>query len=108
MLSPWQSPLPLDEYTTSRVVVYFYSGRLNLWIPTMFFPLAEAIAFYYKGILSGMELLIFPTGLDPCYFDNSFNCDPHDSNLKTLNTSHFSRVNSPYSSDALTAEQVTL
>ncbi len=73
MVSPWQSPLPVEEYTTSRVVVYFYSGGLGLWIPTMFFPLAEALALHRKGLLSGAEFCVFPPDLDPCYFKRSLN-----------------------------------
>ncbi len=49
MVSPWQSPLPLEEHKTSRVVVYFY----------------------HKGLFSGVEFLVFPPNLDPCNFFGS-------------------------------------
>ncbi|MBW4449531.1 MAG: hypothetical protein KME38_22470 [Spirirestis rafaelensis WJT71-NPBG6] len=66
MVSPWQSPLPLEEHKTSRVVVYFYSDRLGLWIPIVFFRLVEAIAFHRKGLLKGAEFFVFSPDLDPC------------------------------------------
>jgi hypothetical protein len=66
MVSPWQSPLPLEEHKTSRVVVYFYSDRLGLWIPIVFFGLVEAIAFHRKGLLKGAEFFVFSPDLDPC------------------------------------------
>jgi hypothetical protein len=60
--SLWQVPLPLSEYTTSRVVVYFYAGS---WIPIAFYPLAEAIKLHRKGLSSGMDIAVFPPDLDP-------------------------------------------
>ena len=62
MISPWRSPLPLSEYTTEEVVVYFYSGR---WIPIMFCRLAEAIALHRRALLAGRELFVFPPEVDP-------------------------------------------
>ncbi|MBD1861048.1 MULTISPECIES: hypothetical protein [Trichocoleus] len=62
MISPWRSPLPLEEYTASQVVVYFYSGR---WIPIMFCRLAEAIALHHRASSSGKELFIFPPEVNP-------------------------------------------
>ena len=62
MISPWRSPLPLEEYTMHQVVVYFYSGR---WIPIMFCRLAEAIALHHKASLQGRELYVFPPDVDP-------------------------------------------
>lgn len=59
--SQWQVPLPLSEYTTSRVVVYFYAGS---WIPIAFYPLAEAIKLHRKGLSSGMDIAVFPPDLD--------------------------------------------
>lgn len=70
MISPWQTPLPLEEYATSRVVVYFYNSRLCLWVPIMYFHLIEAIALYQKGAIYGMEYFIFPTDLNPQVFSN--------------------------------------
>ncbi len=61
MVSPWQLPLPTGEYTTVRVVVCFYSTR---WIPISCFSYTEAIALYRKALLKGMEILVFPMGLD--------------------------------------------
>ncbi len=66
MVSPWQIPLPLEEHTTSRVVVYFYSNKLGVWIPIVFFPLVEALALHRKGLLNGAEFFVFPPDLDPC------------------------------------------
>lgn len=61
MNSPWQNPLPKEEYRTNRVVVYFYS---DFWIPIPGFCLSEAIALYRKAMFRGQELFIFPLGLD--------------------------------------------
>lgn len=66
MVSPWQTPLPIEENKTSHVVVYFYSDRLGLWIPIMFFSLIEAIALHQKGIKQGAEFFVFPLHLNPC------------------------------------------
>ncbi|MGI2905204.1 hypothetical protein [Tolypothrix sp. VBCCA 56010] len=66
MISPWQSPLPLEEHKTRRVVVYFYSDRLSLWIPIVFFQLIEALELHRKGLFKGVEFFIFPPDLDPC------------------------------------------
>jgi hypothetical protein len=65
MVSPWQSPLPLEEYATSRVVVYFHSDRLGLWVPILYFGLTEALALYNKGLLCGVEFFIFPPDVNP-------------------------------------------
>jgi len=59
---PWQNPLPLEEYTMSRVVVYYYSGR---WIPLKFCGLAKAIKLHRQSKLQGIELFIFPPDFDP-------------------------------------------
>lgn len=61
MVSLWQLPLPTEEYTNVRVVVCFYNDR---WIPISCFSYNEAIALYHKALLKGMEILVFPTGLD--------------------------------------------
>ncbi len=61
MGSVWQLPLPQGDYTTIRVVVYFYSDR---WIPITCFCLSEAIALYQKALVKGKELFVFPPGLD--------------------------------------------
>ncbi|MEP0747566.1 hypothetical protein [Coleofasciculus sp. FACHB-501] len=62
MVSPWRNPLLLEDYTMSRVVVCFYSGR---WIPIMFCPLVEAIAFHQNALKEGKEIFIFPPNCDP-------------------------------------------
>ena len=62
MDSPWQVPLPLEKYTKSRVVVYFYSGG---WIPIMFYPLVDAIKLHCKASSLGMDIVLFPPDLDP-------------------------------------------
>jgi len=69
MLSPWRSPLPLSEYTTSQVVVYFYSGR---WVPITFFSLPEAIALHHRAMLEGREVFVFPPEVNPCDLQHSF------------------------------------
>ncbi len=66
MDSPWQVPLPLEKYTTSRVVVYFYKGS---WIPISFLPLIDAIELQRKAVGSGMNIFVFPPDLDPRTFD---------------------------------------
>lgn len=65
MVSPWRNPLPLEEYATNRVVVYFYNGR---WIPIMFYNLADAIALARKASQEGKEILVFPSDLNPYHF----------------------------------------
>jgi len=65
MVSPWQLPLPLGEYATSRVVVYFYSGR---WVPIKHCFLSKAIELYHKVLFSGQEVFLFPPELDPNEF----------------------------------------
>jgi hypothetical protein len=59
--TPWQTPLPLEEYITNRVVIYYYRGR---WIPIKFCRLGKAIELYRKAKLQGKELLIFPPDFD--------------------------------------------
>ncbi|XWK87768.1 MAG: hypothetical protein U7127_26860 [Phormidium sp.] len=59
---PWQNPLPLDEYATTKVVVYFYSGQ---WIPIMFHQLVDAIALHRKAKKQGKEIYIFPPDVNP-------------------------------------------
>ncbi len=66
MGSPWQVPLPLGKHTSSRVVVYFYSGS---WIPIMFYSLADAIKLHHQALSSGKELFVFPADLDPGTFN---------------------------------------
>jgi hypothetical protein len=60
--SPWQIPLPDEEYATSRAVVYFYNGG---WIPITFYPLVDAIKLHRMGLSSGMDIVVFPANLDP-------------------------------------------
>ena len=66
MESPWQLPLPQGEYATSRVVVYFYRGD---WIPITFYPLTNAINLHQGGLLSGIDILLFPLDLDPRFYN---------------------------------------
>ncbi|OKH58367.1 hypothetical protein NIES2130_14930 [Scytonema sp. HK-05] len=67
MLSPWQIPLPLEEYTATRVVVYFFfDGR---WIPIKFCTLNKAIKLCYEALLSNREIFLFPVDMDPNDFD---------------------------------------
>lgn len=65
MESPWQLPLPQGEYATSRVVVYFYRDG---WIPITFYPLTNAINLHQGGLLSGIDILLFPLDLDPRFY----------------------------------------
>jgi hypothetical protein len=67
--SPWQVPLPWEEYTTSRVAVYFYRGG---WIPITFYPLVEAIKLHRNASSSGMDIIVFPCDLDPRSSDSLF------------------------------------
>lgn len=68
MVSQWQTPIPLDEYTMNRVVVYFYSD--NQWVPIKYCYLSKAISLYYQALLSSArELIIFPPDLDPNKFE---------------------------------------
>ncbi len=62
VISPWQTPLPCTEYTTHKVVVYYYNGR---WIPIMFYKLSDAIALHRKARQEGKEIYIFPAGMNP-------------------------------------------
>ena len=54
--------IPLEENTTSRVTVYFYSGK---WIPLVCCTLVDAIGLHRKARLSGKEFLAFPFDEDP-------------------------------------------
>ncbi len=67
MISPWSNPLPLEEYASNRVVVYFYSGR---WVPIMSYGLADAIALHQNARLLGQEIYIFPPDINPNQFSN--------------------------------------
>lgn len=69
MNSPWQNPLPSEEYITHRVVIYFYTGR---WVPIMFYPLAAAIDVYQKAKNQGQELYIFPANSLPNEFEQLY------------------------------------
>ena len=69
---PWQNPLPLDEYITSRVVLYYYSGR---WVPIKFCHLIKAIELYRKAKLEGREIFIFPPDFKP---DDFFESDKNN------------------------------
>ena len=63
-------PLPLKEYAMSRVTVYFYSDG---WVPIKYCSLKKAILLHQKAKLEGKEIFLFPIGLDPNEFSNSFN-----------------------------------
>jgi hypothetical protein len=60
--APWQNPLPLEEYTMTRIVVYYYSGR---WIPIKFCRFNKAIKLYRQAKLQGQEIFIFPADFKP-------------------------------------------
>lgn len=62
MPAPWQNPLPLEEYITSRVVIYYYSGR---WIPIKFCRFDKAIKLYRQAKQHGQEFFIFPADFKP-------------------------------------------
>jgi hypothetical protein len=62
MGSPWQVPLPLEEYTALRVAAYFYKGR---WIPIMSLRLADAIKLHRQALSLGRDIVVFPPDLDP-------------------------------------------
>ncbi len=66
MISPWHNPLPLEEYTTDPVVVYFYNGR---WVPITHYSLKQAIALYQKAKEQGYRLFIFPSHVHPIEFE---------------------------------------
>ena len=68
MESPWQLPLPQEECATSRVVVYFYRDG---WIPITFYPLTKAISLHQGGLLSGIDILLFPLDLDPRFYNST-------------------------------------
>jgi len=89
MLSPWRCPLPLEEYTISRVVVYFYSGR---WVPIMFYSLEEAIALCRRAMQEGREIFVFPSEVNPCGWQHSFNSTGWDHNPQTQITSLSGRI----------------
>lgn len=61
MVSYLSIPIPVEDCTRSRVVVYFYSDR---WIPMTCFCLDEAIKLYHKALRLGKEILVFPPDLD--------------------------------------------
>jgi hypothetical protein len=65
-MSPWLNPLPLGEYTTNRVEVYFVdSGR---WIGIKSCSLIEARVLQRQALLYGLELFIFPPDCEPATF----------------------------------------
>ena len=64
--SYWYTPLPLKEYATSRVTVYYYSD--SRWVPIKYCSLGKAISLYQQAKLVGKEILLFPTDLDPNNF----------------------------------------
>lgn len=69
MVSPWQMPLPIGEFATTPVIVYFYSEQYtNKWVPLKYCHLEKAILLHKNTLLSGQEVLLFPPDLDP----NSF------------------------------------
>lgn len=62
MVSPWNNPLPSEEYTAIKVVICAYRDR---WIPITVSNLAEAIRFYEQALLHGEEIFVFPPDLAP-------------------------------------------
>jgi hypothetical protein len=71
MLSPWQIPLPLEESTPIRVVVYFFSN--SKWVPIKFCTLNKAVKLCYEALLINKEMFLFPVDLDPNDFYGSLN-----------------------------------
>ncbi len=67
MISPLCIPLPLEDYASHRVEVYFYSGR---WIPLKSYTLVDAIALHWTVKRLGKEIYIFPPDTDPNRFSN--------------------------------------
>lgn len=67
MLSPWRCPLPHNEYTMSRVVVYYESGG---WIPITFNSLGQAIALHRRAMQEAREILVFPPEVNPNDFQH--------------------------------------
>lgn len=68
MLAPWQNPLPLEEYITLRVVIYYSRGR---WVPIKLCRLEKAIELCRKAKQQGQEIIIFPPDCDPNNFWNT-------------------------------------
>lgn len=62
MVSPWNNPLPLEDYTAAKVVICTYQDR---WVPITFSSLTEAIKLYQKALLYGEEIFVFPPDLTP-------------------------------------------
>jgi hypothetical protein len=69
MISPWKTPLPLESYSSAKVVIYFYND--NQWVPIKHCYLLKAVELYQntKTVL-GKEIFLFPPGLDPNIFSN--------------------------------------
>lgn len=65
MISAWKNPLPLEEYTATKVVICAYEDK---WVPIRFSSLAEAIKIYHKALLHGAEIFVFPPELTPWSF----------------------------------------
>lgn len=57
VISPWSNPLPVEEYVAAKVIICTYQDR---WIPITFSDLAEAVRLYYKALLYGEEIFVFP------------------------------------------------
>lgn len=70
VFSPWKIPLPLEEYTSLRVVVYYLSN--NKWVPIKYCTLKKAIKLSYEGRQLNQELFLFTVDLNPNDFDDFF------------------------------------
>lgn len=67
MISPWKTPLPLEKYSSERVVVFFCKNEQ--WVPIKYCYLLKAVELYKKTItLSGEELFVFPPDVNPNMF----------------------------------------
>lgn len=68
MISPWQTPLPLEKYSSERVVLFFYKDEQ--WVPIKYCYLLKAVELYKKTrTLSGKELFVFPPDINPNMFN---------------------------------------
>lgn len=70
MVSPWRIPLPLAEYTSLRVVVYYLSN--NKWVPIKYCTLTKAIKLSHEARHLNQGIFLFPVDLDPNQFNTSF------------------------------------
>lgn len=73
MFSPWRIPLPLTEYSSFRVVIYYFWN--NQWVPIKYCTLSKAIQLAYEGQSLNQELFLFPVDLNPNNFNVSVDED---------------------------------